>query len=162
MILKGYNFAVLTPIPHLLLAYGANVEALTPNHETLLHFASMHGCFDIARDLFERGANVNATTFSCGRTPLHFAARFASTNMVRWLLSHAACPTSLDRDGKTPGQLCRKTAGIGMDETLNVLDQETQRRSEDVAMGLDQPQSIMHKFHKDLFKTLLEDCFEHD
>ena len=37
---KGYNFAHLTPIPHLLLAHGANVEALTLNHDTLLHFAS--------------------------------------------------------------------------------------------------------------------------
>ena len=164
MIWKGYNFAELAPIPYLLIAHGANVEARTLDGQTLLHFASMHatGFLHVARDLLERGADVNATTFSCGKTPLHFAARYADTNFVRLLLSHGACTTTMDRDGRTPGQLCARQHSIGMQQTLDLLDEETRRRCEAVAMGLEQPNSILYKFPNELLRTLLQDGFEHD
>jgi hypothetical protein len=59
----------------------------------------------LAKQLIERGANVNAVTIPYGRTPLHYACNAETvTNLdfVELLLKKGADPNAQDNEGATP------------------------------------------------------------
>jgi len=66
--------------------------------ETPLHVAATG---EIAQDLLDAGAKVDATTHDC-ETPLHFAASEGRSGVVERLLAGGADPTSCDDRGQTP------------------------------------------------------------
>ena len=143
---------------------GALLEARTLTGATPLHLASTFGSSLVAIVLLQSGADVNAIFFQDGSTSLHIAARFGYKHIVRLLLSRGASMTALDRDGRTPWHACIAAHPVEMRETLDVLKAEATRRAryEAVAMGLEQPDSILHKFPNELFRTLQQYGIEHD
>ena len=80
--MNGKNIQGLTPLyravyegkvglTHLLLQYGADVEARDNNGETALHLAARKNHSEIAALLFEHGANANAENIK-DLTPLSY------------------------------------------------------------------------------------------
>jgi ankyrin repeat protein len=62
------------------------VDLPNARSETALMFAALHGELDAARQLMQRGAQVNRP----GWAPLHYAATGGHVAMVRWLLEQSA------------------------------------------------------------------------
>lgn len=82
-----------------LLRNGAEPDATDANGETPLHLAARAGRTDLASDLLNRGADVNADGYwiasdgirrGGGMTPLHLAAQEGHLDMVNFLLAHGA------------------------------------------------------------------------
>lgn len=86
-----------------LLAVGADVRALSDNHEanTALH-ASLAGrkSVRVVTALLARGADVNARAGG-GYTPLHIAAFEGDVTLINTLLAHGAAAEARADDGKT-------------------------------------------------------------
>ena len=66
-----------------------------------LHAAAQGGHDEVANDLLENGASINAKNEN-GLTPLHDAARRGYTDMVQLLLLKGADKDALDNRGRTP------------------------------------------------------------
>ena len=73
-------------------------------HSTLLHLAARYGTPDIARELLQRGADINARTTQ-GHTPLFDAIDRSHIMMVTLLLEHGADTGIPDDTGQTPLQM---------------------------------------------------------
>jgi len=72
---------------------------------TLLHYCARNNDVAAASFILERGINVNVPD-DCGRTPLHFAAKFCTyAPIVQFLISHGADVSIKDRQGRTPFDL---------------------------------------------------------
>ena len=71
---------------------GADVDAVDNDHSTLLHKASYSGNTEVARLLFEHGANINALNKD-GQTPQHLLAMVSEdldVDTIRLFLEHGA------------------------------------------------------------------------
>lgn len=90
-----------------LLKNGAKVNAQNAFSNTPLHSACIEGLTDCAEALLEAGANIQqpSGTMSNGASPLHFAAEYSHSNLVKMLLDKGADANALDSNGKTPLQL---------------------------------------------------------
>ncbi len=112
----------------LLLAAGADPNAIDKAHETPLHRAVESGSVVSARLLLAAGAEVEAET-TAGLTPLHMAAmlpertgrtgqggdgatRTTPSEMIRLLLTAGADPGAGDADGCTPLALAVREANL--------------------------------------------------
>eukprot|EP00742_Colponemidia_sp_Colp-10_P014958 GILJ01017041.1.p1 GENE.GILJ01017041.1~~GILJ01017041.1.p1 ORF type:complete len:153 (-),score=13.52 GILJ01017041.1:201-659(-) len=60
------------------------------NYGNALHWASIIGDVQAAMMLIEKGANVNDTNCTRGRTPLHFAAEHNRAALIKYLVSNGA------------------------------------------------------------------------
>jgi ankyrin repeat protein len=76
-----------------LIKAGSDVNAVTSNGTTALHFASAAGDPEAVTALIEHGANVNAKDSLWGRTPLIFAAEKDRAAAITILLKHGADAT---------------------------------------------------------------------
>jgi ankyrin repeat protein len=75
------------------------VSSETDDGTTPLSLAAIYGYNEIAKFLFDNGADVN-TPDKLGRTPLHDAAMFDHNDIIELLLTHKADVNALDRDGR--------------------------------------------------------------
>ncbi|HXE21827.1 MAG TPA: ankyrin repeat domain-containing protein, partial [Rhodoferax sp.] len=75
-----------------------DVNALDTHGESPLMMASLKGQFDIAKELIDKGADVNKT----GWTPLHYAATGGHAKIVSLLLDHYAYIDAASPNGTTP------------------------------------------------------------
>ncbi|MGH8819754.1 MAG: ankyrin repeat domain-containing protein [Rhodoferax sp.] len=75
-----------------------DVNALNPQGESPLMIASLKGQFDIAKELVDKGADVNKT----GWTPLHYAATGGHAEIISLLLDHYAYIDAASPNGTTP------------------------------------------------------------
>ena len=86
----------------LLLANGANIEALRSDHGgTPLDSAAYNGHTDVVRLLLEKGANIEAMRSDNGGTPLNSAAYNGHLDVVRLLLEKGANIDATKSDGST-------------------------------------------------------------
>ncbi|GEM_PF-495561 len=75
-------------------------EAVGAHNIPVMYFPAIAGNIPIATMLLSAGAAINVED---GRSsPLHGAASFGQTEMVKWLLANDANPYTVDFDGKTP------------------------------------------------------------
>lgn len=100
---KGYSrkFFTMTGTVRLLVAYGADVNAVDMTYSTPLHVASLSGVPEVVRILIEGGAEVNAQD-ETHLTPLHMASLFGDLETVQLLIKHGADVTGHDWNHKTP------------------------------------------------------------
>ncbi len=89
----------------------------------LMFFAAISGMEQVAQILYDAGADVNAG--EGGNTPLHGAAMFGLTSMVRWLLDHDANPYAVDYDGKTALERAQANDHSAVVELLQPFFEET-------------------------------------
>ncbi len=75
------------------------IRAPGRNGATVLHHAARDG--DLVALLLERDADANATD-DAGRTPLHWATRYADVGAIEALLDAGADPNAPDNRGRTP------------------------------------------------------------
>ncbi|ELS01711.1 ankyrin repeat-containing protein [Xenococcus sp. PCC 7305] len=105
-------------IAEILIANGANINALDNSGETPLHKASVKGHLDIFKLLIKNEANVNAVNIN-NQTPLFEASRCHQFLVVDLLLSHNATVNITDNQGWTP--LLRAFQKSGGDRTVKAL-----------------------------------------
>lgn len=80
-----------------LLEHGMSADQMNWQHQTLLHWASMHDTTDCAAILLDAGATITARDDEYRSTPLAWAARANKPGMVEYLLSRGA-PVDLPED----------------------------------------------------------------
>lgn len=78
-----------TEIAKLLIASGADVNAVNNEGETPLFLAASNNCKEIAKLLISNGADVNSVE-GRGYTPLHWASAGGYTEIVKLLISNGA------------------------------------------------------------------------
>ncbi|TBR74212.1 MAG: ankyrin repeat domain-containing protein [Burkholderiaceae bacterium] len=104
----------LQAVQVLLDAPGIDVNVLDAHGESPLMMASLKGQFDIAKELIDKGADVNKT----GWTPLHYAATGGHAKIVSLLLDHYAYIDAASPNGTTPLMMA---AYYGNAETVKLL-----------------------------------------
>ncbi len=75
-------------------------HATGPHNIPVMFYPAISGNQDVAELLYSAGADLNVEEGI--NSPLHGAALFGQTQMVRWLLDHDANPYATDYEGKTP------------------------------------------------------------
>lgn len=87
-----------------LIAHGAivNLQTSLKNYDTPLHIAITASYLDIAQELLDRGADINATGMCDGKTPLYLAIDQNNTGMVNLLISRGANVNLVDEHNITP------------------------------------------------------------
>ena len=90
------------PMVKLLLEIGENPNSTELGNITLLHKAVRMGHLKIVQYLIDHGANVEAQTNGSMETPLHYAVKYSSEEMIEELLKNNIQINSLDRDHCTP------------------------------------------------------------
>jgi ankyrin repeat protein len=100
--LPGLVLAVREPslsVADVLIAWPkTNVEARTPQDESALMMAALKGHLALARQLIERGADVNKP----GWTPLHYASTAGHVQLIELLLENHAYIDAESPNGSTP------------------------------------------------------------
>ena len=88
---------------------------------TILHEAVQSGHIAIVRFLIEKGCDVNAVD-DVLNTPLHRAARFARTDIIRVLLNARAKPDPINDMERTPWELAKLNGNEGAAALLPIGD----------------------------------------
>lgn len=114
--------AVLGGHPHavrILLANGADKEAVSEHGWTPLHIAAITGCSEIAGLLVEYGANMEARSSTLlGKTALHYAGLCGHRRVVELLVQSGADVAAQDEAKMTVAQMA---AMVGHQEIVGIL-----------------------------------------
>ncbi|KAJ3430484.1 ankyrin repeat ph and sec7 domain containing protein secg-related [Anaeramoeba flamelloides] len=89
----------------LLIAYGANVNAITSTGSTPLHCAIENGFVGCVEMLLKNNADVNLVFGDQKKTALHYATEVDNIQMCVLLLKYGADPTIQDASKSTPTDL---------------------------------------------------------
>ena len=84
-----------------LIARGTEVNAVTEDHVTSLHFAVCNNSAEVVKYLISQGADVNMKDDD-GCTPLHCAARYGETGLAKILIDSGADLMAKTEIGGTP------------------------------------------------------------
>ena len=113
----------------MLVAEGAEVNALGGDGGTPLHLAAHHDRPDMVRLLLEEGADL-AVQNQWGRTPLHVAARRNCDLVAALLLSRGADPNATTREGWTPLHVAEMAGHPRVRDLLLAHGSDPDRRDE--------------------------------
>jgi uncharacterized protein len=107
------------PVFDFLLQRGADIHLVARNNlgVTALHAALANRHIDMAEELIQRGADVNAAQPQ-GFRPLHTAAFHGMVDMVRMLLANGADPSAQTNESVTPLDLAVQRGHMGIAELL--------------------------------------------
>ncbi|MHB1125060.1 MAG: ankyrin repeat domain-containing protein [Ramlibacter sp.] len=110
--LSGLYLALREPSPKVAAALiewpKTNVEIRTRDDESPLMMAALKGHLELARQLIDRGADVNKT----GWTPLHYAATGGHLAIMELLLEHHAYIDAESPNGTTPLMMAAQYGSI--------------------------------------------------
>jgi hypothetical protein len=112
-----------------LVAGGAEVNALGGDGGTPLHLAAHHDRPDMIRLLLDEGADLSIQN-QWGRTPLHVAARRNCDLVAALLLSRGADANSTTREGWTPLHVAEMAGHARVRDVLLAHGAEPDRRDE--------------------------------
>ena len=87
-------------VAKLLIENGADVNAVTDEKDTALHFVAIHGHVDVAALLLQNGADVNAVHDEKWWTPLGFAAQKGHVDIAKVLIQNGADLNAIERNKK--------------------------------------------------------------
>lgn len=90
-----------------LVAAGTNINAVDHEGRACIRTSAKHGQLEVVEAAFQLGAKVNAVNAHIGYTPMHCACHFKKWNVAVFLVRHGADLTKLDKNGKTPTELCK-------------------------------------------------------
>ena len=93
---------------YILLKHGAEVDVWTPEGNTPLGVAVMHGDWELVRLFVEYGADVNFYKPDGGRMPLHVAAINGNVPLAEYLIERGAKVDAKDATGKMPVDYARE------------------------------------------------------
>ena len=103
-----------TPIITFLIDHGADINALTENHLTPLHYALVHhqyeetNLFNIIQYLVSNGASLNIPNCEYGLTPLMAAVLHSNELTVQYLINKGANVNLRNKFGNTAAQLAEQ------------------------------------------------------
>jgi len=86
---------------------------------TPLHLAALNGHVEVAKFLFQHGANCNPKDYE-GSTPLHLAALNGHVEAADFLVKHGADPNPKDDQGSTPLHLAAMSGRMEVTQVLAV------------------------------------------
>jgi hypothetical protein len=112
-----------------LVARGADVDAVGGDGGTPLHLAAHHDRPDMVRLLLEEGADLTIQN-QWGRTPLHVAARRNCDLVAALLLSRGADPNATTREGWTPLHVAEMAGHPRVRDLLLAHGADPERRDE--------------------------------
>ncbi|WVZ60101.1 hypothetical protein U9M48_010164 [Paspalum notatum var. saurae] len=101
-----------------LLDKGADPNKIDEQGQVPLHCAAKHGHEEVARLLLSRGASVDIAYFH--GTPLHIAAAFGKTNVMRVLSEHHADPNMVSEVLGTPLVATIHATTEGLEESISM------------------------------------------
>lgn len=93
---------------------GIDIDKVNRNQETALMLVALHGEESLARQLIQRGAQVNRP----GWTPLHYAATSGHTGMVKLLLEEHAFIDAQSPNLTTPLMMAARMRHLSVVRTL--------------------------------------------
>src|SRR6266850_947649 len=100
------------------------------NESTPLHLASREGHEDVARILFEHGADTEARAKD-GETPLHLASQGNHAELAQLLLGHHADVAAQTKDGETPLHLASQQNHVELARLLLKHSADVAARTKD-------------------------------
>src|SRR6267142_1471294 len=100
------------------------------NESTPLHLASREGHEDVARILFEHGADTEAQAKD-GETPLHLASQGNHAELAQLLLGHQADVAAQTKDGETPLHLASQQNHVELARLLLKHSADVAARTKD-------------------------------
>lgn len=124
-----------------------NLNQLNPSDENALMIACLEGDEDIVKAMVKRGAEINKP----GWTPLAYAATNGHTEIVKYLLDHAAYIDAAAPNGTTPLMMA---AYFGYDDTVQLLLDEGADPNLKNAMGFTALDLAVRRGHTEVAKRL--------
>ncbi len=117
MLLQFCNINLIRAVQSLILDGGADVNKTDDYGRTALIIAADEHCFkETIKELVIAGADVNAADKS-GRTALHYALRYGSQDVARYLIKKGADYNRADNNGVTPVEIAAES---GYEEVLEL------------------------------------------
>ncbi len=116
-----------------LLKSGADVNAAQGDGMTALHWAAMHGDFEMSTMLLQAGANVRAQSRLGGYVPLHLAAQAGSAAVIDQLLARGAAVNQTTTTGATPLMLAASSGNVAA--ATRLMDGGAELNSTESAQG---------------------------
>lgn len=117
MLLQFCNINLIRAVQSLILDGGADVNKTDDYGRTALIIAADEHCFkETVKELVIAGADVNAADKS-GKTALHYALRYGSQDVARYLIKKGADYNRADNNGVTPVEIAAES---GYEEVLEL------------------------------------------
>ncbi|MDE5721590.1 MAG: ankyrin repeat domain-containing protein [Clostridia bacterium] len=118
MQLQYLNLNFIADVQHVFLDAGVDVNKKDNSGNTSLILATQEHCYkETIKGLIIAGADVNSVNNS-GKTALHYALKYGSQDVARYLIKKGADYNRADNDGVTPVQLA---AEKGYDAVLELM-----------------------------------------
>jgi ankyrin repeat protein len=103
-----------------LLQQNINVNAVSDDGWTALHFAAFKGYNEVARALLDAKINPNIQGKIYNRTALHYAVDRENVEMVKLILSYNPNVTLRDKSNKTPLDIAKQK---GLTEIAEMIEE---------------------------------------
>ena len=120
-----------------------NVDVIS-NNQTALHYAAWYNRQDVAKELIELGAIVNANGLNYG-TPLHIAARAGSVDTGKLLIQNGADVSITDNCGETALNVAIQKANLAFVNLLVSAGANTNIEDDDLKPPLHQAVIVGNK-----------------
>ena len=79
---------------------GGNIERASSSGTRPLHYAVQYGQTKAVQWMIQEGCDIDGAN-ATGWSPLHFAARYGRKDICEILLAQGACPTTVDKTGRS-------------------------------------------------------------